>query len=116
VTDDLFDETDDGALVLRLHVQPGAGRTAVVGRHGDALKVRVASPPEGARANQACVSLLATTFGLKEAQVGLVAGSASPSKRVRITGVEPDELRRLLVECLAAPAPPGVARGGRGVR
>jgi uncharacterized protein (TIGR00251 family) len=116
VTDDLFDLGDDGSVILRLHVQPGAGRTSVVGRHGDALKVRVASPPEGGRANQACVALLATTFGVTEAQVELVGGSSSRSKRVRISGADPDEIRRLLGDRLAAPAPPGNARGGRGVR
>ena len=38
---DLYDDSPEG-VVLRIHVQPGAGRSAVVGRHGDALKVRVA--------------------------------------------------------------------------
>ena len=31
---------------LRLRVSPGAGRTQVVGRHGDAWKVRVTEAPE----------------------------------------------------------------------
>lgn len=114
--DDLFDETDDGALVLRLHVQPGAGRTSVVGRHGDALKVRVAAPPEGGRANEACVSLVASTFGLKEDQVELVSGASSRSKRVRIAGADTDDFRRLLADAVAQPPSPGNTRSGRGVR
>ena len=35
---------------LRLRVSPGAGRTALVGRHGDAWKVRVTEAPERGRA------------------------------------------------------------------
>jgi len=123
MTDDLFDTEDGGAVVLRLHVQPGAGRTAVVGRHGDALKVKVAVPPEKGRANEACVELMATTFGVAKAQVELVSGPASRTKRVRITGVEVDEVRRLLTAALAGPGEagrepraPGNARPGRSVR
>ena len=67
--EDLFDYTagdneDNGTAVVRLHVQPGAGKTAVVGRHGDAVKVRVAAPPEGGRANDAVVVLMAATFDI----------------------------------------------------
>ncbi|MEO7837149.1 MAG: DUF167 domain-containing protein [Acidimicrobiales bacterium] len=116
MSDDLFDTAEDGSVVLRLHLQPGAGRTSVVGRHGDALKLRVASPPAGGRANQACLSLVATTFGVKEAQVELVGGSTSRSKRVRVSGVDEEEFRRLLGDLLAAPAAPGNARGVRGIR
>ena len=100
--DDLFDVSDDGAVVLRLHVQPGAGRTAVVGRHGDALKVKVAAPPEGGRANEACVALVASLFGVKPAEVELAGGGSSRSKRLRVTGVEPAEVGRLLEEAIAA--------------
>ena len=98
---DLFDYTagdddDTGTAVVRLHVQPGAGRTAVVGRHGDAVKVRVAAPPEGGRANDAVVALIAATFDVKLSQVVLVSGESSRAKRVQIDGIAEAELERLL--------------------
>ena len=99
---DLFDYTaaekegELGHAVIRLHVQPGAGRTAVVGRHGDAVKVRVAAPPEGGRANDAVVALMAATFDVKLAQVSLVSGEASRAKRVRIDGIAEPEMERML--------------------
>ena len=96
VTEDVFDVEGDGSVVLRLHVQPGAVRTAVVGRHGDALKVRVAAPPERGRANDACVALVAATLGVAPTSVELVSGASSRAKRVRATGVEADDVRRLL--------------------
>jgi uncharacterized protein (TIGR00251 family) len=118
VVDDLFDleppeaEGAPPASVLRLHVQPGAGRTAVMGRHGNALKVKVGAPPEGGRANDACLALVAETFDIAPARVTLVSGAASRAKRVRITGVEPDEVRRLLQLALDR----GNAGPSRGVR
>ncbi|HET7489110.1 MAG TPA: DUF167 domain-containing protein [Acidimicrobiales bacterium] len=117
---DPFDVDDEGAVVLRLHVQPGAGRTAVTGRYGDALKVRVAAPPERGRANEAVVALVATTLGVAAGQVELVSGPSSRSKRVRVTGVDADDVRRLLTAAMEAsqqvPGRPGNGRRGGGVR
>jgi uncharacterized protein (TIGR00251 family) len=98
---DLYDFTageneGSGTAVIRLHVQPGAGRTAVVGRHGDAVKVRVAAPPEGGRANDAVVALMAATFDVKLAQVTLLSGQSSRAKRVQIADIDEHELERLL--------------------
>src|SRR3954463_9975423 len=115
VVDDLFDVSGDDAIVLRLHVQPGAGRTAVVGRHGDALKVRVAAAPEGGRANDACLALLGETRGVKADQLELTAGASSRSKRVRITGVPPADVARRLEDAIADAAT-GNKRGSGGVR
>ena len=113
--DDLFDVSGEDTVVLRLHVQPGAGRTAVVGRHGDALKVRVAAAPEGGRANTAVLALVATTLGAGQDQVTLTSGESSRSKRVKVTGVDPEEVRRLLIEATAESGI-GNKRTGRGVR
>ena len=106
MVDDLFDvsgpsgasDTPDEPVdvVLRLHVQPGAGRTAVVGRHGNALKVRVAAPPEGGRANEACRELLAETLGIPAASIELAGGPSSRMKRFTLTGVDLADFRKQL--------------------
>jgi hypothetical protein len=104
--DDLFRIDGDDVVVLHVHVQPGAGRSAVVGRHGAALKVRVAAAPEGGRANTASAELLAETFGLKSAQVELVEGPSSRAKQFKLSGVDLDAFRTQL-ERVAASARPG---------
>lgn len=97
---DLFEIGTDGTVHVRLHVQPGAGRTEVVGRHGDALKVKVAAPPTGGRANEACTELVAEVFGVKPAAVTLTAGASSRTKRVAVKGVEADDVVKLLERAL----------------
>jgi len=107
-------------VVLRLHVQPGAGRTSVAGVHGDALKVRVAAPPTGGRANDAVLALLAETVGAKPADVELIGGDSSRTKRVRIKGVEADEVRKHLERAVGnagqGPDVSGPQHGGSGSR
>ncbi len=92
--DELYTPAGDDAVVLNVHLQPGAGRTSVVGRHGSALKVRVAVPPEGGRANEACASLLTDTFA--PTAVELVGGVKSREKRFKLSGVDLDDFRRQL--------------------
>ena len=103
---DLFDVSGDG-VVLRVHVHPGAGRTQVVGVHGDALKVRVASPPQDGRANQAVVDLVAEVLHVGADTVELTGGPTSREKRVTVTGIDADEVERLLQLAVDGDGRPG---------
>ena len=71
---------------IQVKVVPGAARDEIVGAYADGLKLRVAAAPEKGRANAAVIRLLATHFGVKPAQVRIVAGTGSPHKRVEIQG------------------------------
>jgi hypothetical protein len=81
---------------LRLRVSPGAARAAVVGRHGDGWKIRVAAPPEGGQANDAVVRLLAETLALPRHAVTLVSGHGGRDKIVELAGVEPAQIEERL--------------------
>jgi len=70
--------------VLTLHVQPGAKRTQLAGRHGNALKLRLAAPPVEGRANEMLRAFLADAFGVPQRNVTIVRGEASRDKIVRI--------------------------------
>jgi uncharacterized protein (TIGR00251 family) len=81
---------------LRLRVMPGATRAGVVGRHGDAWKVRVTAPAERGRANTAVVALLAESLGVRPPDVRVVAGLAARDKVVELSGVTLEEAERRL--------------------
>ncbi len=83
---------------LRLRVAPGAARPAVVGRHGDAWKLRVAAAPERGKANDAVLALLAETLCVPRAAITLVSGAASRDKIVELTGLAPAETDRRLAK------------------
>jgi hypothetical protein len=77
-------------------VSPGAKRSEVVGRQGDAWKLRVAAPPERGRANAAVCALLATALGVSPADIRVVAGATSRRKLVEVDGLDAVDADRLL--------------------
>jgi uncharacterized protein (TIGR00251 family) len=85
----VFTVAADGTVILSVHVQPGAQRPGVVGRHGDAVKLRVAAPPEGGRANRAVCELVAAALGVRPADVAVVSGGSSRRKRLAVRTVPP---------------------------
>ena len=81
---------------LNVKVVPGASRDRVAGRYADGVKVQVAAPPEGGRANRAVERVLAEALGVKAQQVRVVKGHTQPRKVVEVDGVEPGEVLRRL--------------------
>ncbi|MGZ8272756.1 MAG: DUF167 domain-containing protein [Burkholderiaceae bacterium] len=71
-------------VVLALHVQPGARRTAVVGLHGDRLKIAIASPPADGRANATLLAFLAERLAVPRLALTLQSGASSREKRVAV--------------------------------
>lgn len=80
-------ETSDG-IVIAVKAVPGGSRDAIVGRLGDALKVKVAAPPEGGKANAAICQLLAKTLGVAKRDVTIESGTSQPNKRIAVAGID----------------------------
>lgn len=76
-----------GAVRLALHVQPGAKRNAIVGVHGDALKVAISAPPVDGKANEAIRTFVAEALGVSASAVSVVAGASSRRKVLAIADV-----------------------------
>jgi uncharacterized protein (TIGR00251 family) len=83
---------------FRVHLQPRAARTRIVGRHGEALKIQVQAPPVGGAANDAVVRLLAEVLDVPRRSVRIVLGSSSRSKLVEVDAKSPDTCAQRLRE------------------
>jgi uncharacterized protein len=81
---------------LKLRVAPKSAQDAIVGWHGDALKIKVRAAPENGRANAAVVKLLAETLGLPRAAIVLESGHTSRDKRVRVQGLSAEKVAERL--------------------
>jgi len=85
------------ACRLKIKVVPGASRTEIVGLLGEAVKVRVAAPPEGGKANREVVAVLAGRLGLPLAQVTVLSGQSSPAKVIGLVGFTETEAKARLL-------------------
>lgn len=72
------------AVILELHVQPGASRTGFAGMHGDRMKVRLAARAVDGKANEALIEFLAAHYNVPKRSVRIVGGLKSRQKRVEI--------------------------------
>jgi uncharacterized protein (TIGR00251 family) len=91
-----------GGVELLLHVQPAARREAIVGEHGDRLKVAVTAPPADGRANAAVLRLLAEALALPRATLQLAAGASGRDKCVRIESGDPALAEQICADLLRA--------------
>lgn len=97
---------DDGVYV-DVHVQPGAHKARVVGRYGDALKLAVAAPPVGGRANEAVVKAIAEVLGIAAGDVTIASGETGRRKRLFAKGLDERAAQVAFDSALAATSRPG---------
>lgn len=76
----------EGVLV-RVKAVPGSSRNEVRGALGDHLKIQVSAPPEGGKANEAIVELLAALFEVDTSAIAIRSGASNPRKLISIQGV-----------------------------
>ena len=75
---------ENNSLIINVYVQPGAKRTEISGLHGEALKIRLASPPIDGRANDMLLKYIALLFNVPLRQVELKRGNKSRHKKIAI--------------------------------
>lgn len=89
-------------VYIDIQVQPRARRPGVRGIHGQRLRIAVAEPPEGGRANMATVQAVADLLNSPSKAVSLVAGATSRQKRLFVRGVGPDDALERIAAALGA--------------
>ena len=90
----------DGAILLRLHVQPRAAQFQIAGLQGEAVKLRLSAPPVDGKANKAVLAFLAELFSLPKSALSLKSGQQSRQKTVLVTGASEAAIRERLAAYL----------------
>ena len=74
-----------------------------MGRHGDAIKIRIKAPPVDGAANEELIRFLAKRFGVPRSAVQLLSGASSRDKRVAIGSMSADEVLASLLARTPSP-------------
>ncbi|MFZ7103192.1 MAG: DUF167 domain-containing protein [Peptococcaceae bacterium] len=80
-------KVNEKGVYVKIKVQPRASKNEIKGIHGDALKVRLMSPPVDGAANSACQSFFAEVFNLSPSQVSITHGLTSRNKTLFLEGL-----------------------------
>jgi len=89
-------EEREGAILFDILVAPRASRSKVGPLVGERLRVAVSAPPVEGKANAAVIEVLAEALGVKRHEVTIASGERGKRKRVRVAGIGPEVLRRLI--------------------
>lgn len=86
---------------LAVRVHPGAHAGGLTGRLADGtLKLAVAAPAEGGRANRAATDLLAALLGVPRGRVSVVRGPGSRAKVIEVEGMDEADVQRRIDDAL----------------
>jgi hypothetical protein len=83
--------------MMTVWVVPGARRNQITGIYSDALRVRIAAPPERGRANKELLGYLSDVLGVP---LRLGGGAGSRRKRLIAVGVDWQDLEQRVAELI----------------
>jgi len=86
--------SQDGKLLLHLHLQTGCKMDEIGELYGERLRVRIKAQPIEGRANKYLIAYLAKEFGVRKSKVAIITGLHSRDKTVSIetSGSNPEWL------------------------
>ncbi|MDM8521336.1 DUF167 domain-containing protein [Anaerolineales bacterium HSG6] len=89
-------KAEEGAA-FAVHVVPYARRNEVVGKHGDALKVKMTTKTAKGIANDQLIDFLCQKLGIEKKNIEIAAGRESKEKMIVVVGMSPTKVEDILL-------------------
>ncbi len=87
------------ALVITIKVAPSAGKSGCTIDKNGALKCSLKSPPEGGKANNELIKLIAKKLDLTLDHVSIIRGQTARTKTIRIETLQTEQdVRHILCD------------------
>jgi uncharacterized protein len=81
---------------LEVYIQPGASKNKIISFENDILKIKIAAPPVGGKANQKLVDFLSDILDTAKSNITIKVGLSGKRKMLEINDMSSEELRRRL--------------------
>ena len=89
-------KAEEGAA-FAVHVVPQSAENEVVGKHGDALKIRLTAKSASGIANDDLLEFLAEQLEIDRKNIEIAAGQSSAEKMIVVVGLTPVEVENRLL-------------------
>ena len=70
---------------VKFRIIPNASKTEIIGAYGDAVKIKVSSPPLDGKANAELFKFLSKKFNVTKNSIRIISGENSRDKLVEIS-------------------------------
>jgi uncharacterized protein len=81
---------------IKIKLLPRSSKSQIMGKEGDAYKVKVNSPPVDGEANKELISLLSKKLKQPKSNFEIIVGKTSRVKTVRVLGIDEECVSRLM--------------------
>jgi uncharacterized protein (TIGR00251 family) len=93
----MIDVTSKGDVCsFGVSVKTSSRNNRIAGAENGLLKIEVSAPPVEGKANTAVTKLIAQSLDIAPSRVSIVSGSKSKKKRIAVSGIDPESVRRLV--------------------
>jgi uncharacterized protein (TIGR00251 family) len=75
-------------VTFHVKIEPRSSRRGICGLVGDAVKIKVHSPPVGGAANEELMEILSEELRIKKTAIKIIRGHASKNKIIEIEGMD----------------------------
>ena len=82
---------------LSVYVLPKSSKTEVVGKYGDAIKIKLKSPPVDGAANEELIRFLSKALEIPRRNIEIIKGHTNKRKTVSIAGCDEKTVRARLI-------------------
>jgi uncharacterized protein (TIGR00251 family) len=87
---------NDVSITFSVRVIPRSPKAEIVGEYDGALKIKLKSPPVDGAANNELIRFLSKLLEVPKANIEIVAGEATRSKRIRVSGITSAQTNAIL--------------------
>lgn len=86
---------DGEGIIFAVRVQPRSSKNEICDLYGDAIKIKLTSPPVEGEANEGLIEFLAKSLDISKGQVEIISGHKSKNKIIKITGIKKEKVTDL---------------------